>query len=141
MASNTLTRRDALLLGGTALAALAIPVSFACFGSRSQDEIEANILSLLSDQPGAADIGRQWQAKTGSAINARNAAIRIAKRLHAYGWRPDADTETAHKALAARVRNDFAQGDMVEIEGWHLSRTSAELCLLAHLHMHGHSHA
>jgi len=141
MASNTLTRRHALLLGGTALAALAIPASVAHFGSQGEDKIEANILSLLSDQPGAANIGKQWQAKTGSGMNARNVAIRIGKRLHAYGWRPDADAETAHKALAARVRNDFAQNDMVVIEGWHLSRTSAELCLLAHLHMSGQSHA
>lgn len=137
MASKGLSRRDLLLLGGTALVALSIPASIAYLGAKGEDEIEASLLSLLADQPGAAEIGRQWQAKTGGSMNARNVALRIAKRLHAHGWRPGVEADVAHKALAARVRKDFAQNDVVDIEGWHLSRTSAELCLLAHLQQDG----
>ena len=135
MTSETLSRRHVLVLGGTALATLSLPVSLVWLQKNEAANIEGSILSLLSDQPGAARIGELWIKKTGNSMNARNVAARIAKRLHAYGWHPGVDAETAHKALAARVRRDFAEGDMVEIEGWQLSHTSAELCLLATLHL------
>jgi hypothetical protein len=123
-----------LILAGTAIAALGLPVSLKWLERENAADIEASILSLLSDQPGAAQIGQLWQSKIGDAMNARNVAARVAKRLHPYGWKPGVDAETAHEALAARVRRDFVAGDMVDIEGWQLSRTSAELCLLAALH-------
>ena len=135
MAAQTLSRRDILLLGGTAVAALAIPLSLTQFAHEDAAQIEASILSLLSDQPGAAEIGQLWRDKTNSSADAKAVAGRIAKRLRAFGWRPGANAEAAHKALAARVRRDFVEGDMIEIEGWQLSRTSAELCLLASLHL------
>jgi hypothetical protein len=139
-ASQPLSRRHILLLGGTALAALALPISFNWLAHGESSQLEAKILSLLTDQAGAARIGTLWAEQAGNSMNSRNVAARVAKRLHAYGWHPGADAKTAGEALAARVRRDFIEGNMVDVAGWQLSRTSAELCLLASLHFNP-SHA
>jgi len=41
-----------------------------------------------------------------------------------------ADDRALAAGLAARVRDDFAQGHTVTIDGWLLSRTEARLCAL-----------
>lgn len=39
--------------------------------------------------------------------------------------------QTAQTALARAVRSDFREGRTIELHGWVLSRTEAELCALA----------
>jgi hypothetical protein len=41
------------------------------------------------------------------------------------------DEQTAIDALVAAVRRDFAEGRSIEVEGWVLSPTEVDLCMLA----------
>ncbi|HEX7775865.1 MAG TPA: hypothetical protein VF449_04995 [Parvibaculum sp.] len=131
--SDALSRRQVLILSGVALAAAALPGSLALI-ERGGAAVADDLLSMLADPEGAARIGQQWIEAAGHEPDGRAFAQRIAKRLRAHGWHPGDAPEAMHAALAARVRHDFQHGDMVEIAGWQISRTGAELCALAATH-------
>jgi hypothetical protein len=127
---DTISRRQVLILGGVAVAAAALPGSLA-FIERGSNVVADDLVAMLADPDGAADIGQKWIDAAGHEPDGQAFAHKIAKRLRAHGWRPGDAPETMHAALAARVRHDFQHGDMVEVAGWQISRTGAELCALA----------
>ncbi len=135
---RTISRRNVLILGGVALAAAAVPASFRLF-ERESGSLADELLAMLADPAGAAVIGRQLIADTGPEKQ-KAVAAKIGKRLRTHGWQPGASPEEMHTALAARIRHDFERGEMVEVSGWQIARTSAELCALAALH-HAPQHA
>jgi hypothetical protein len=119
-----------LILAGVAAATAALPAAFIATRDRTEN-LPEEILSLLSDRAGAAEIGRRWMAATGRPQEASALAQKIAKRLRANGWRADGDGESLHAAMAAQIRQEFRRDDLIDIAGWQITRTSAELCALA----------
>lgn len=128
--ARAISRRHLLVLAGAGLAAAAIPASLPWF-EQERTSLADELVSMLADPGSAATIGRQWLASMERGGNASVYAQKIAKRLRAHGWRPGDEPEKMHAAIAARVRHEFAHDDVVEISGWQIARTDAELCALA----------
>ena len=82
---------------------------------------------LIRHPDSAAAIGRAWLAQGGRSVSAPNLARELEQRLPpvAHGAR---GMTAAH--LAELIRDDFVRGDVVNVEGWILSRTEARLCAL-----------
>jgi len=135
---RTISRRNVMILGGVALAAAAVPASFRLL-ERESGSLADELLAMLADPAGAAAIGRQL-SRTPGLEKPKAVAAKIGKRLRGHGWQPGASPEELHTALAARIRHDFEHGEMVELSGWQIARTSAELCALAAAH-HEPQHA
>lgn len=133
--NNTISRRNVLILGGVAIVAGALPASFRLL-ERETGSIADELLAMLADPEGAAAIGRRW-AETSGPQKQKAVAAKIATRLGAHGWQPGGTPEQMRGALAARIRRDFENGEMVEVAGWQMSRTSVELCALAAAHSAG----
>lgn len=129
---HAISRRNLLILGGVAVATAAVPASFRLFEHEAESTID-ELLAMLSDREGAAMIGRRWLETTGQEKQ-KTVAAKITKRLRTHGWQPGNTPQALHEALGSRIRHDFEHGDMVEVSGWQLSRTSVELCVLAALH-------
>jgi hypothetical protein len=119
-----------LILGGVALAAASVPASFPLL-ARETGNLANELLAMLADPDGAAEIGQRWIATAGHEREAKPLAAKIAKRLRTHGWRPGSTIEETRTALAMRIRHDFTHGETVDIEGWQMARTSVELCALA----------
>ena len=135
---KSISRRDLLIYSGVAIAAASLPLSYVLIQHKNADPTEL-LLASLSDPAAAAIVGRAWrearQQKEGAGgSKAEIIARTIAKRLAPYGWNPDNGEEGLKNALATRMRKDFESGDIVDIMGWQLSRTAAELCALAAAH-------
>lgn len=136
---RTISRRNVMILGGVALAATAVPASFRLL-ERESANLADELLAMLADPAGAAAIGRQLATAAAGVEKQKAVAAKIGKRLRSHGWRPGASPEELHTAIAARIRHDFEHGEMVEVSGWQIARTSAELCALAAAH-HAPQHA
>lgn len=126
------SRRQLLVLGASALTAAAIPASLALI-QRDGEDLSANLMGLLNNPDSAAELGERWLIATHAHPSIGGLSQKINKRLHPNGWSPLTLAEDAHAILAEHVRNDFLRNDIVEIEGWQLARTEAELCILAAL--------
>ncbi len=131
--TDAISRRHVLILGAVAVAASALPGSLA-FIERESTTVGDELVAMLADPQGAAEIGQRWIDAAGHEPDGRAFAHKIAKRLRAHGWRPGDAPEEMRAALAARIRHDFQHGDTVDVSGWQISRTSAELCALAATH-------
>jgi hypothetical protein len=90
------------------------------------DQTEA-LLALLPDRDAAAKLGARWvqreQKQPGDVLES------LQQRL---GWSRDADGTTLRHALANAIADDFRNGTVVNLEGWQIARTQAELCALAY---------
>ena len=76
----------------------------------------------------ARTIGEAYVRQLGldtSAESIRKASLSTLEIIERASTSPDAIT-----ALEAAVRRDFQQGRSVQLEGWIISRTEAELCAL-----------
>jgi hypothetical protein len=126
---RAISRRNVLILGTVAIVAAALPASFRLL-ERETGDLADEMLAMLADPAGAAVIGRQLNG-TMAPEKQKAVAAKIAKRLRTHGWQPGGTPEEMRAALAARIRHDFEHGEMVEVAGWQMSRTGAELCSLA----------
>lgn len=128
-----ISRRNILVLAGVAVAAAALPATLVLI-ERDPENLSGELLLALADPRGAAEIGRRWMETTRYTHTEPALAGKIAKRLRAYGWRPGDTPDRMHAALAARVRHEFEHDVLVDVAGWRITRTSAELCALAAVH-------
>src|SRR5690606_22283726 len=85
--SFSLSRRQAIVLAGSALAAAALPASL-IFIERENGNLAGELVAALADPEGAAGIGRIWIASLEREVAAPVLAHKIAKRLRAHGWVP-----------------------------------------------------
>lgn len=136
MADATLSRRNILILAGAAVAVSALPLAVS-LSEPEQIGLENSLTGLMADRDAIAVIGRRWMAEGGGRSNVAALSRRIAKKLRAQGWSPDAPPNETRDAMAKTVRADFASDDMVLVDNWALSRTCAELCALAALMSEG----
>lgn len=128
--SGSISRRHLIILAGTGLAAAALPAALPLL-DRERKTLADELLATLTDPARAAEIGRQWMVSTERGGGTSVYAQKIAKRLRSHGWHPGDATDITRAAIGARVRDEFRHDDMVEISGWQISRTEAELCALA----------
>jgi len=63
---DTISRRQVLILGGVAVAAAALPGSLA-FIERGSNVVADDLVAMLADPDGAADIGQKWIDAAGQA--------------------------------------------------------------------------
>ncbi|MDY0882999.1 hypothetical protein ACFPL7_08565 [Dongia soli] len=131
------SRRQALKFFGFGSIASAGLFSYGLTSSVLQSRNEAlqeALLQSLMDRHHAAEIGKAWaqQYRLGF-VPAKLVADRLSQRLRAYGWHENGDMRGLRQSLAAAVRQDFLEGSIVDVRGWQIARTQAELCVLAHL--------
>jgi len=132
---RSVSRRDIVILGATALLAAAIPAVLFRRGPASLSIGNRDFLNLLADPAAAARLGEIWFAESRPAETRAVYETRLARRLRNFGWSPSASPELARRALAASTRADYLGDRMVAIEKWHLAETEADLCALAALIM------
>lgn len=128
--SGAISRRQLLVLTGVGLAAAALPAALPLL-DRERQTLADELIATLADPARAAEVGRQWMVSTERSGNTSTFAQKIAKRLRSHGWHPGDSPDVMRAAIGARVRDEFRHDDMVEIAGWQISRTEAELCALA----------
>ena len=85
---------------------------------------------LLSDLPGAGEIGRRYLA---SAPEENDPALLAARLFPDHRDVPYApfDVATMRRQLQGQCRREFATSDTVILDGWIVARSEARLCALA----------
>jgi hypothetical protein len=120
-------RRFLLALGGAALALAGL----AGLGTRRIDPAGKRLLRRLG-AGGSGRLGRAYLELHPEEASAETLAIRLYRDLgtplHV------ASGAALRRRLAARVRVDFSEDQVVEVRGWFLSRTEARLAALGALH-------
>ena len=125
-----ISRRNLLILGGVAIVAGALPVSFLAL-EPDNSHFANDLMSLLAEPEAAARLGNEWRKVAAMASEPDVIAASIGKRLNPHGWHSQGTPEELREALKAAIIRDYANNDMVSIGGWQIARTSAELCVLA----------
>lgn len=126
-----ISRRSLLILGGTALAAAAIPGTL-FLKEPARSGVEAtDFVALLEDKEGAAVLGRLWIEEGGAQASAVVHEKRLEKLMRAEGWIPGMGTEDTRAALSSAVRADYLANRTISIADWQLSQTEGSLCVLA----------
>ena len=125
-----ISRRNLLILGGVAIVAGALPVSFLAL-EPDNSHFANDLMSLLAEPDAAARLGTEWRKVATIAREPAVIASSIGKRLNPHGWHNQGTPEELREALKAAIVRDYANNDMVSIGGWQIARTSAELCALA----------
>ncbi|MCB1883601.1 MAG: hypothetical protein KDG89_06330 [Geminicoccaceae bacterium] len=108
------------------LAGLAVP-----FGSRPAGA-EALLTGVFSRPASARAVGKRVLAAYPAFADPRNLVDGLVGRHPGLeGLLGTGDEAGLGQALGQAVREDFARGDTVLVDGWLLSRTEAALCALA----------
>ncbi len=120
----TKLRRRSLLVGAAGMAGGLAVWQFMRGGAGTMTPAMA-----LVDPAAAARIGAR-------VIEAAVPAVDMAameRRMAAFGdiLSTSADAAALHRAMATKVADDFAAGAIVEIDGWLLAQTEADLAVLA----------
>src|SRR5690606_40924883 len=97
-------RRTLLILGGTALAAAAIPGALFRHEPAGSGLVAADFVALLQDKEGAAVLGRRWIEAGGASESAAVHEKRPEQLLRAPGWMPGVGIEDTRAALSSAVR-------------------------------------
>ena len=87
------------------------------------------LIENLSQLPGAVRFGDFALNQQNNIFTESTASISI--RLHnLYG---DFNNTNIGKALEKQIQSEFHNREMQKVDGWYLSRTEADLCILASL--------
>ena len=136
--SQQLGRRG-FLVTAVGLAATTLAARFALPHERERIDDDTatdagRLVRAFSSPESAAELGRAYLA---TASRERSPALlvdRIAASLPAgYKVLRTADDGQLKSLLARRLKEDFAAGNTVTVDGWVISRTEARLCALAAL--------
>ncbi|MBM7069091.1 hypothetical protein [Actibacterium sp. 188UL27-1] len=105
---RSLTKRQLVMVTGAAVSAMIVPSMIVADQAvwPNGDAAQAIAAAASQDHPGS-DVFDPY------------ALAGIAKQM---------DTPAGRKALASRVRQDFADGATCVVKGWLLSRTEVQLC-------------
>ena len=130
MAELEITKRGLIRFAGgaMALAAAGSPVSAVAAGPSPLEDLMA---ATFPDNRSAKAVGRQYLADYctpgggGETVDA--IAPLLLSRLQASGR----EAGDLRAALAAEIRKDYRNRDIVTVDGWVLSRSEARLCALA----------
>lgn len=112
-----------LALGSAAMSAAARAVPIRGW-SAADAELAAAAERLIAHRRSAAVIGVHYLAQCENENSAELLARAIREGMPAEGIHVD------ERSLIARIRSDFEHGEVVNLQGWVLSRTEARLCAL-----------
>ena len=124
-----LTRRDLILIGACVAAAPAGAAFYTFYIDRPDWQVHA-LVETLNDPTAAAEIGAAYLS-TRAAPTAAPFLARLEEKLTSRGLTPGADITTRRAHFAELIREDFMHNATVDIEGWSLSQTEADLSALA----------
>ena len=119
---NALSRRD-LLTALLALAATRASPSRAANSGRPA--VLDDIVRWLS--PDAARVGERYLQLHSAEADLDTLAQLLLDRI------PNAGRDDLPRELSRAVQEDFARGDLMNLDGWLLSRTEVRLCAVVHL--------
>ena len=113
------------MLSGAALAAVAIPATYHFFGKIDYPRALASPDSLtpIMDLKERREIGLTYRAQVPDESGERGVAKRLLDKL-------STNPGTLTASMDGVIKKDFANGDVVEVKGWILSRTEARQCAL-----------
>jgi hypothetical protein len=136
----SLTRRDIIRLNAAILAApaLATPAAASGHGRNPPDCLSR----LFAEFRSAAVIGRAWLLGQGVSLSASDSVFASlwadcmgALELDAADLR-EPEGEALEARLRSRIRQDFAEGNVVIVDGWMLSSVEAQVCAIICLSFH-----
>jgi hypothetical protein len=99
--------------------------------SAAADGLAARLRTLIVDHAAARRLGRLYIRQVPAEDDPRTLArLTLALPETQQADAIDLDHNSLRVRLDARVREDFASGATVQLDGWVLSRTEARLCAL-----------
>lgn len=83
----------------------------------------------------AADIGQVWKQRFSAETLPSSAQLQtqLSTRLSARGWQANLPDAAWREHWQALLQEEFVQHQLIDIDGWQMARSNAELCLLASL--------
>jgi hypothetical protein len=136
VSKESLSRRRFLLLSAAfatpLVAAGSLPALLSHVSAWSQTPSE-RLVDLFRRKESARVIGRTYLQACPSEARASCLVDEIASGLEGGAGALRTGNAELKRRLALRIRNDFAEDEIVCLEGWVLSRTEARLCALATL--------
>lgn len=121
---STLSRRRFLKAGSISTLLLAIPELWSWAAPPLQQEVltQSELLVILGDPERVCELGRCYR----SAVPTERTREALNAALH-----EDCPAGSpAHRHLQERIREDFATGRTIQLDGWVLSVTEARQCAL-----------
>lgn len=129
-ASFLATRREVLQQLGLAVGS--ITTALPAVATRSEAILRPDLADALTDlirhPASAAIVGAAWLAEYGEGISAADLARQLDERLDFARTAPRNGVTASD--LVELIRADFVSGDVVNLQGWILSRTEARICAL-----------
>jgi hypothetical protein len=123
------TRR--FILAAAALGACFTAARASPFASAESCDAAIRLRSLIPAPGSGREIGRVYLAKCPEEAGASALTPLILSSLSLEeGDVAGLEFQALSAKVAMRVRSDFEQGDIVDIDGWILSRTETRLCAL-----------
>lgn len=128
---NAISRR--ILLKRIVLAAAigVLPASLRRTPRAQTHVLAPRLLACLSRRTSARLLGERYLLEAPQETDAALIATRIAGSARRARALATMDTSSLRRLLAEQQRRDFAAGRTVNVNGWVLSRTEAQLCALA----------
>lgn len=124
----------ALSAGVGAIAAGAIVLrgfgSDGCASAEGVDAVRCRLAAFLSDPSGVAALGDAASDSLRASAGAFAAAIAPASESEPERWFATVGNDAFGSHLRDRARADRAAAEIVVVDGWPLSRTEAQLCVL-----------
>jgi hypothetical protein len=103
---------------------------FAPYARRVRHPIEDALTRLSPLRDELVGIGKRYLIEHPAIADTALISTRLRSRLDVASSAASIDSA---RALAQRIRTDFASGDVVTVDGWLLARTEAEFCALVAL--------
>ncbi len=126
----TLLRRRFISLVGSSVAALTShPVWGALAGRPAIPTLSARLEEVLPNAASARALGNAYLAEHPEEADAEALARQVTELLAPYARQTVAGQELAD-ALARLRASDFRRGDVVDLDGWVLSRSEVTVCAL-----------
>jgi hypothetical protein len=121
---NDYNRRQILRIAARALAASGVGLALPMIAI-GDDELQCDraAAGLVPNLDAARDLGFVYLRRSSD----RNSMKSLARELFGGERIPDAELV---RMIAERVRLDFVAGAIVDVGGWQLARTEAELCAI-----------
>ncbi len=128
MKQFSLNRRQLLQLGLGIGLAWSIGAPVLTHSAASPEQVRADLATLLQYQASAKIIGQHYLQRYPQEADVEQLLSLIAADVVAGAQR---DPQELRMRLAQKVRQDFADERVVNLQGWLLARTEARLCALA----------
>ncbi|SRR5258706_15469362 len=120
-----MNRRNFVLLSGGMFATFAIPTAYHFFGKVDYPSSFAhpNSLTAILDSKELGELGVAYREQIPDESRERTIAKLLLKKL-------PKDNPEFNATLESLIKQDFHEGNTIEVNGWILSKTEARQCAL-----------